>query len=269
MRKPDVTNYISSAGRSRRRRRAFYAAIIFICIAYLVFLAFCFLLFRTKVFRASKIEISGNLNVTEDAVYSALQAQILGGSYLKNLLGFNDLFIWPEKVGEPSRFLPQVKEINISKDYWDREIDVRVVERTPYGIWCVGGSAGECFWFDETGFIFKKGFASEGNLIKTVNDHSGRTLGLGGSVLDPGAFANLETAFSVLEESGVGARSIELADINKQEVTVKTDAGPDIYMSLRFPSTGDADILKALVSGGSFSKLRYVDLRVQGRAYYK
>lgn len=269
MAKPDVKIYLSDAGRRRKRKRMRYVYLAALLIVYSVALIFCLLAFRTGLFRAKTIEVTGNREVSSADIMTALEAQIFNGNGLKYALGFRNYLIWPDRLKDPGRFLPQIESINIEKHYWGKKIEVKVVERFPYGTWCLGSEAPECFWFDENGYIFKRGTPSEGNIIKSVNDFSGRKLGLGNTVLDNSFFLNLKGAFEVLEKSGIGARAIELKDLALEEIVAKTTEGPLIYFSLRFSSANSVELLGTLGESKSFSKLQYVDLRIPNRAYYK
>lgn len=269
MAKPDIKIYLSGKEKARKRKRWFRAAALVFFCAYLFSLLFCLAVFRAGFLRAKEIKISGNNRVAEADIITALQAQIFGGSYVRHLLGFRNFLIWPEEIEDPGRFLPQIKSMEVKKYYWKGRIEVSVTEREPYGIWCSGEGAEECFWFDDEGYILRRGFRSEGSIIKSVNDYSGRTLGLGGVVLAGNFFANLKSAFDALEKSGINPRYAELRDLGLEEISVKTSDGPVVKFSLRFPAGGTEDILTMLRSSGSFGKLQYVDLRVQNRAYYK
>ena len=269
MAKPDVKIYLSDAGRARKRKRMRYAYLTALLIAYSAILIFCLLSFRTGLFRAKSVEVTGNREISSADIMTVLEAQVFEGNSVKYALGFRNYLIWPDNIKDPGKFLPQIKSINIKKHYWGKKIEARVVERSPYGTWCAGSEAPECFWFDEDGYIFKRGLPSEGNIIKSVNDLSGRKLGLGNTVLENNFFSNLKGAFEILEKSGIGVRAIELKDLALEEVVAKTTEGPLVYFSLRFSSANSADLLGTLGEGKSFSKLQYVDLRIPNRAYYK
>lgn len=269
MAKPDIKIHLSDAGKARRRKRQFYVLAFVLLAAYLILLVFCLLSFRTGLFRASSVEIVGNKNVSSEDVTSILTAQIFEGSSIKYALGFKNFLIWPDHIENPGKFLPQIKSIDIEKHFWSKKIEAFVTEREPYGIWCAGEENPDCFWFDEDGYIFKRGLSSEGNIIKSVNDLSGRHLGLGSSALEGDFLENLKSIFDVLEKSGIGVRAIELKDLALEEVDAKVAGGPLIRFSLRFPASNFADALTNLKSGSSFTKLQYIDLRIQNRAYYK
>lgn len=269
MKSPDVTHYISGTSRARRRRRFVYWLIFIIAVVYVLFMGLGALTLKTGIFRAKEINITGNKEVPEADIRASLQAQVFGGRYISYLLGFNNLLIWPDRIQNPDRFLPQIKSMDVEKSYWSKTITVRVTERSPYGIWCVSGKDVNCFWFDEGGKIFKKGPLSQGSLIKTVIDSSGRKLGLGEYVLSGNYFKNLHSIFEVLDSSNLSIDSVELKNLELGEVTIKADGGPELYFSLRFKSDWVSPILKKLMDDNSFPKLKYVDFRIENRAYYK
>jgi hypothetical protein len=127
----------------------------------------------------------------------------------------------------------------------------------------------KCFWFDDAGKIFKKGPLSQGSLIKTVIDSSGRKLGLGEYVLSDNYFKNLRSFFEVLDKSDLSIDSVFLKNLELEEMAVKAEGGPELYFSLRFKSDWVLPILKKLMSDSSFAKLKYADFRIENRAYYK
>jgi hypothetical protein len=269
MKNRDVSNYLSGSSRARRRKRFIYWLIFVVLLFYLLLIGFGALVLKTGLFRAKEIKITGNQDVATEDIRLTLESQVFRGSFFNYLLGFNNLLIWPNHIDNPDKFLPQIKSLDIDKSYWAKTITVRVTERSPYGIWCASTGDPACFWFDDSGKIFKKGPLSQGNLIKTVTDSSGRPLGLGNNVLPANYFSNLRSAFEALDASGLGVKSVELKDLALEEITVRVVDGPAIYFSLRFPADWTPAVLNDLMGKSSFWKLNYVDLRIENRAYYK
>ncbi|MDO8504784.1 MAG: hypothetical protein Q7S36_02930 [Candidatus Liptonbacteria bacterium] len=263
----DVADYLSNTGRVKRRRRLAHFLIFISGFIYFFALVAGWITLRTEFFLAKNVEVSGNSDVSGKEIVAVLESRLFAGHHLAYLLGFNNMLIWPERVDHPENVFPQIKTIDIQKDYWKKRVTIRVAERIPYGIWCESPEV--CFWFDDEGVLFRKSPASQGNLIKTVTDSSGRSLGLGARVLPENFFANLLSIFDSLERGGVSPNSLEVKDLSLGEVAVGISEGPDLYFSLQFSSANTPDILKMLKSGSAFSKLQYVDLRIPNRAYYK
>jgi hypothetical protein len=231
----------------------------------------------SPLFFAKEIIIRGTSQVTESDVQTFLLSRVLAKWWVKPF-NFHNMLIWPDTFSESDlRFLPAVKQITVTKNYSERTITVDVTERTLYGIWCYEGDTPRCFWFDETGFMFKRAFASSGNLILVADDYSGGSGGIGGMVL-PGRFLPAAmSVFSLLDKAGkagIGIREIRLDSLDKQEIEVdtvasnKTGGGTKIYFSLRFP-VGDDEFLALKSVLNSNKTFQYIDFTVQHRVYYK
>ena len=129
-----------------------------------------------------------------------------------------------------------------------------------------------CFWFDASGTIFAKAYDTEGSALFAVHDYSQTGLGLAQSILpsSPAAFvANFISILNVVKQSGLTVKEIALRDVSLQEIDVSTYNGPDVYFSLRFDASDDLQVLQSLMAKPGFTKLQYVDFRVENRAYYK
>jgi hypothetical protein len=130
-------------------------------------------------------------------------------------------------------------------------------------------SAYDCWWFDAEGVMFQKGLTAEGNLIRRVDDYTRRSLAPGSRVLGPSFMPPLVSIFHALEVSGVSVKEVRLSDAGLEELEISTYNGPKIFFSLRFGAQWTASVIISLRAEGNFSKLEYVDFRVEGRVYYK
>ncbi len=287
----DGRDYIADLAarkRAHRRRAFFYIAAL---ILYGVLLAGAWLVLRSQFFAVRDIEIRGNVHVNGSDILALVEGPGFSRSRLARLLGIRNMLAWPSSVSSDTlKFIPQLESLTLEKNYGTRSILIRVTERTPTGIWCfeqtqtsvVGTQANatsspaqisapnECFWFDENGTIYKRSFDAEGGLITVVHDYSQNGLGFFSPVLPrPEFIANLLGIFRVLAASGLSAKEIRLNDVSLQEIEVDTYEGPALYFSVRFPADNDLPVIKSLETGGGFSKLHYIDFRVENRAYYK
>lgn len=301
---------ISELRDKKRRQRVYIFAGAIALLFYLAALGAAWLLLRSPVFRAREIDISGNRDVASGAIMDLLYSRVIGGKFSRALLGFNNMLIWPQELsGKDLAFLPELKSLSIKKNFGDRKIYVAVTERRPYGIWClmarnnveqtqngadftqantdtprgsasVYGSAavmGDCWWFDESGIIFKRAVPARGSLIISVDDYSQKDLGLGSLVLPEKFIGNLMSVFNVLGASSVSIKEIRLNDLSLEELEVNTNPsasfgtsnGPTLYFSLRFSAANDLAVLQSFMAKPDFGKWQYFDFRVENRAYYK
>ena len=57
---------------------------------------------------------------------------------MKAMLGFNNLFIWPDALPSSTvASIPQLASVTIAKNYFLHTITVTVTERQPFAVWCM------------------------------------------------------------------------------------------------------------------------------------
>lgn len=285
----------------KRVRRSRYFILISILGIICVFVVLgAWVIFHSRLFSIQDINISGNERVSQEEIAAFLKSRILEEAFWKHVLGFQNILVWPKKLTEDDlKFLPQLKSIEIEKRFRERKVNVQVKERKPFGIWCLfpqtqinadnnplitaetsssdidvnppydqRGSA-SCWWFDEEGVLFEKALAAEGNLIPAVDDYSRDKLGLGSAVLPEDFMSNLISIFRVLRDSGVSVKEVRLEDIGLEEIKAATYDGPELYFSLRIPADNALTVISSLAGKADFKNLKYIDFRVENRAYYK
>lgn len=228
------------------------------------------LLLISPVPKLKNVFVSGSLKIGQNEILDVVRTMVFENSWQRNFLGFDNILAWSTDVRLKSvALLPMVKTVGIERDWLNKTIRIVAEDRKPYGIWCVQGDLPNCYWFDDEGVIFQKAAIAEGSLIKTVNDYSGRAIGLGSHIL-PEKF--LKIFFQVLEATkniGVGTKEVRLDSLEKEELSIATYAGTTFYFSLRYPAKNAVDTINTLREKVDFSKLEYVDFRVENRVYYK
>ena len=163
---------------------------------------------------------------------------------------------------------PQIASVQIKKDFVERKVKVTVTERGKVLIWCDNENE-NCFWADENGFIFTTAPIPEGTLVvNVVRDSTGRELKVGDSVLAQDLFVNLKRAIELLEGLDASIREIRLDDLKFKEATAVIVGGPEVYFSLTIDPGFGKGVLESLMSVPNWGAIRYVDLRVENRAYY-
>ncbi|HUC31143.1 MAG TPA: hypothetical protein VMR99_00435, partial [Candidatus Paceibacterota bacterium] len=126
-----------------------------------------------------------------------------------------------------------------------------------------------CYWFDDTGTIFEKAGATQGDLVFVVYDSAQSPRGLNQTVLSDEFLSNFISVMNVLHESGLSVEAIELNDLSLEEVDVPTANGPTIYFSLQFPADEYLPVIQKLMLQPDFDDLQYIDCRTQNRLFYK
>ncbi len=274
----DVKLYLSDLRdrRQRIRRRLRVVGLVLAAVAIVLFI--WWLLFRSPMFHIREVRVLGNRRVVSNDLISTIQEIGLRSSRVARWFSMSNILSWPRSVPlDMSSTLSRVKELSITKHYFERTIDVAIREREPYAIWCLRKSAApECYWLEEDGTIFESAPEAEGNLVPVVNDYATDNLSLGDRLLGGEFVSNLRTIFDVLGHSRLAVREIRYEDPSLHELKVVTYNGPVIYFSLRFSSENAHAVIESLIDKDAvgkltprFKDLQYIDFRVENRAYYK
>jgi len=197
------------------------------------------------------IEVEGARLVSEDTVSGPVEGNILFWNLPINVDDF-----------------PQLQEVDVKKDYVGRSVKITVTERGKTLIWCDNENE-NCFWADEDGLIFTTAPIPEGTLlVNVIRDSTDRELKVGERVLSEDLFVNLKYAIELLEGLDASIREIRLDDLKFKEATAVISGGPEIYISLTIDPRFGAGVLEGLMDSPDWGRIRYVDLRVENRAYY-
>lgn len=241
----------------------------------LVFILISFSVYAVRYsnfLKIKKISVSGVQSFSSDELLGNLRSFFIKDSKVAEFLGIDNILAW----GNAEKFLknyPQFESLEIKKNYFSKEIDVEVKEREKFGIWCQqheGDDNEFCGWFDKNGVIFSEAPVIETEILKRVNDFSGRNIGVGGNVLPDNFTANLLSIFNVLERAGVNTKTIYLKDFVLEEVETASLAGaPKFYFSLKFSPEFSLAAINSLKKSSEWKKLNYIDFRVENRMYYK
>lgn len=256
------------AVRRRLRRRALAAGCVVLaaaCVGGAYWLAA-----RSAVFRVVRIEVSGVRSIAESDVTAAARV-VAASSSLGRWLGPDNMLSWPGAVGSGIAIsFPETKGVTVERRWGARTVAVMVAERVPAGIFCAGEMP-SCLWFDDGGTLFGRAPLAEGSLIPVVFDRSGSAPSAGETLVAPRFVPHLFSVFAVLRTAGIAVSNIVIEDRELEEVSVRTDNGPDLRFSLRYDAGYALPVLRDLLSGGGrrFTELQYVDFRTENRAYYQ
>ncbi|MDP1629670.1 MAG: hypothetical protein Q8L57_03560 [bacterium] len=235
---------------------------------FLVFAALAAGLFFSPVFQIKKIGIEGNAETSGQKMEAFARSyfNFFGGSEGNLLfLKVNDL---SEKM--KSEF-SELEEIAMKKDFLNRALMIKVIEKKPIGIWCSDDSP--CFYLERKGTIFKEAPATEGSLILLIRAaRSSLPPELGEKVIDEKPLDFI----LYLRKNLPPAVNLSVREFTfkpqSRDVEALTGEGFKIYFDSQKDAGAQLANLKILLDEKikeERSGLEYVDMREGNRIYYK
>lgn len=230
---------------------------LFLGFSVLLFLFVVWFFFFSSYFKIKKIIISGSLN---PEVYEEIN----------RFQGRNILFF---RVGKVSKELAQkqtsIASLEIYKGLPDT-IKVKVNVRIPKIAW---SSQGKTFLIDENGIAFELGggraSTEEGEQIPTVIDSKDAPIEPGNQVVTPD-FVLFILDLSNNFEGKIGPKITELKISETTfQIEVVTDQGWRVYFDTTRDLNNQLIALKKILDQYRDQIQEYVDLRVEGKVYYK
>lgn len=224
------------------------------------------MIFFSGLFATSAVEVRGNELADGEGIMKTAKEAAIRGKWFYELTGSNNILFWreAEMVDLPAGLL-QVASIKVSKDLKERKIIIEAIERNKFVVWCEG----DCFWMDEAGVLFSEAPEAEGMLIKIIRVNSDRKLALGERPLPEKETKNFVEIISFLDNLGLTATDMEIGDLRFKEINARIFGGPKVLFSLIIDPTFGKPAIESLRKSGLWEKIEYLDLRVDGRAYYK
>lgn len=226
---------------------------------------FVYVMFFSKLLEIRDISFNGLNTVSpeefEDKINARLDQKIFGYLSRRNnlLLGVDSDNL--EK--EISSSYPIFKSVKVQKNL-PHNLVFSFEERKPVGIWCV---ANECRYFDNEMQTWGPAVRSSGFLMLTVSDERS---GGGEFNIDKDFFDAILQASS--DASTHTIRSVGIPEGSFNEFRVYTDQSFYIIYSLDSSVKDQSEILSIFLkekSKDSNFQPQYIDLRIEGRIYFK
>jgi len=256
----------------KRRKRKIAFLIVSSLIVSAVFITYA--LFFSGWFSIKQTHISGNKEISEEAVRNSVDEYIQGYYLLNTVRPFsNILFASSEKIEHSLREkFPAIEKINVKKNLFSKNLTIEINEREPAGIWCKD-SDDKCFYFDNSGVMFKAASKFSGEVILIIEDARIRDFSLSDEFDDKELLEKIDLTKSVLDELKFIGYSNFFLPQNSFEFWIKTKEGWYVYLDKETDISTQLVALKKFleekISANRRQALQYIDLRVNNRIYYK
>ena len=226
---------------------------------FLIFIVYA--LIYSPIFQVRKFSVIGASRFSDEAALKIIEPLVVNNR-AANLLGPRNLFVWRNGIDISKTAL--VKAM-IDRSWINQSVIVNVEEKEQFAIWC---QIGACYWIDKEGEAFEEAPQTEGSLVLTIYDDGQGGMILGQSAVDERYAKNLIAILDNILNLAVPIRRIEF---NKrlQEIKALIYGGPDLLFSIRFDPELNMAALQSLKDKVGLKGIKYVDLRVENRIYYK
>ena len=256
-----------SGNLARKRQRRFFAKLTIFLVAGLISVAgLIYLFFFAPYLKITEKNINGLKSVEAGEVLSIVDLEVnknilsfLGLKFLNNIVLFDSKFLKDKILAQ----LPVIRGVEIVKEY-PHKISINITERTALGTWCLDRG---CYYFDEDGVLWGKALRSSGSLLLNVEDlrpAEGRVK------IDIQMLAGIKELVSGLENIGVKVNRIEIPADSIGEFRVYTTRGYYLILNIESNIKDQINVFRILLKekGEGFNP-QYIDLKVEGRAYFK
>lgn len=254
---PSVFNQQDRRQKRRRRFKLYLLSAIVILIAIGVF----YLINFSPLFQIKKFKITGNKQITEKEIIQIIESSVLTNK-LYLFLGPKNLFTWNKKSFDFPK--TPLEKAAVKRDWFKRTLNITVQERERMAIWC--GENNQCYWIDKNGLLFGEAPTTEGSLLLTI--HVDNTLIEGNKISEERFIKNIITTLENIPSLNLPIKRA-VFDKYLQELRFEAYSGPDIFFSIRFDPMFNLGSLEKLEKKKNLQNMRYIDLRVENRLYYK
>lgn len=252
-----VPKIIVSEMREEKPGKRFPKKLIYLVIFIILIILLVYFLFSSSFFEIKKVEINETRLVESEKI-----KKIVEFSYAnqKNILLFDDSEI-ETKVKDN---FPLISEVIVQKGIPDT-LRVTIKEREPFIIWKSGSKE---YFVDKEGIAYLE--ATEERGVPVIIDTREVPVELGNKILSSG-FLHYASEINQKFNSFSGLEIEELRiDETIFDLIVKTKSGFSVFFdTTRSVDEGLSDLKRVLDHLGSVYPKEYIDLRVEGWAYYK
>lgn len=281
MRVYDAKNIKFKDGLTEKRRKVYiFKTLFFVGLIIAIVGLILYLLFFSGLLDINQVNVSGLNKISGDEFDKGLNER-LDSKWLGFLKRQRNLIFFDADSfrAEILAAFPEIKGISINKEPL-HTLNIDVTERTTVGIWCfTGGSTGltiNCKYFDEDGTLWGEAAKSSGFLVLVVEDMRQDIKEM--VQVDSGILADIMLISAQLKEMNIFVNKFTIPDKFTGDFNAFTSGGYELIFSTNSDIKEQLEVLEIFLTdkkalsaqaGDPDFKPQYIDLRINGRIYYK
>ena len=248
------TRIVSGVRQKKARRKIFgwfFSILVVVLVVYLTY---------GQAFRLKEFVVEGNKHTSSEEILKI--AQEYREAYRFLILPQDNLLFFPKKkfIQALQENVPGISSAELDTDS-SKIIHIQILDRKASGIWCNDTELVDCYFFDDTGVVFKKSFNFTGSIFVKwhgfeMTTHMGEVVGCIPSCTDQ-TYIEFLSGYKIQSvDYGVDAQSLK--SLYGYIIKASNDA------------TTTISHLKMLESKKvNIQSLEYVDARFPHKIYYK
>lgn len=276
-------SYSDNLAREKRRRFFVRILVVIFCLVILIG-AGIYAIFYSGWLDITSISFNGLRSVTQIEISSIIDSQIeknimsiLNIRLYKNTLSFDPKAIEAAILNQ----FPVIKNVKVSKDFL-HNIAIDITERTALGTWCFNNDGStsfgktqdklftiSCRYFDEDGVLWGEALKSSGTLLLVVDDFR-LTLEDNQNRIESKLLEKIMETVKPLNDLDLKIRKIEITADSIDDFRAYLAQNYYLIFTTEFDINTQVKVLKIFLSNQSKDfNPEYIDLRIEGRVYYK
>jgi hypothetical protein len=278
-------DFLKSQAVSKRRKKRFFFRLYLFIFMMIIILSGTVYLLRLDKFQIKKVVVTGNVTLSETEIEEYINTLIDSKYFF--IIPKTSTFLYPkDKITEKTKnkFL-RIHNLDMDIEAFTY-LNVKVKERQAVAKWC---NPVECFFIDDTGYVFSKEFTGSGEvdgkstfivstsspesdiLIITGMDEVIGSDPFGKNIIDAKRLSSMIDISVQIESMGMKIREVEYRSYD--EIIFKIFGSGRIIFNERRTFDESINNLKTAIKSDVFknklSDFEYIDTRFGNKVFYK
>lgn len=252
-----------------KKRKIFQKVLLFLVLLLGAVGGVVYLLFFSNFFNIREVNV---FTKNGDIEVRLVVEKYLAEKKFFILRSSNIFWVSGDRIGALiSQQFASAENIKVEKEYF-HGLKISLEQKEAIGVWCYK-IEDQCAYFDHRGIVFDTATETSGSILLNVADYKGKFEKLGRSVSSPEMFNLISQANVELKKVKLTATKFIIPAEEDFRFDIQTNEGWKIYLSTKddlAKQLNNLDLFLAQkISPEKRSQLRYVDLTVPNRVYYK